>query len=47
MRITLYKNVTTTPAIRTAILAGKGQRLRVGEAVSRDSADDSPVAEAG
>ncbi|VVM08307.1 glycosyltransferase family 2 protein, partial [Methylacidimicrobium tartarophylax] len=28
-RITLHKDATTTPAIRTAILAGKGQRLRV------------------
>ncbi|WP_255324838.1 hypothetical protein [Verrucomicrobium sp. 3C] len=38
---------TTTPAIRTAILAGNGQRLRVGDGVSRNSADDSSVAEAG
>ncbi len=47
MRITLHKNATTTPAIRTAILAGNRQRLRVGEVISRDSTDDSSVTEDG
>jgi hypothetical protein len=47
MRITLHKNAATTPLIRTAILTGEGQRLRVGDGVSRDSGVDSSEAEAG